>query len=178
MGAALLIVDMQKAFFDLDACQPSLSAALGYINGTAELFRKHGLPVFLVQDTETGGGPGNAGFALFEGLRVEKGDRRVSKAYSNAFWKTSLEADLRKENSEFIVVSGFAAAGCVIHTYNGAVERGFAAAVLQNGIAAARDIHIQTVSETCDAISYSVLEYFFMKLKQPAAHGMSGRGDR
>ncbi len=172
MKTAFLVVDMQKAFFETEGCRPSLMAALEYVNGTAELFRRHARPVFLIQDNEAGGGPDKPGFGLFKGLANDKRDRRITKDLSNAFWKTSLEQDLKKEGCDFAVVSGFAAAGCVVHTYNGALERGFGAALLQHGVAAPKERHIQTVFETCDVISYTTLEHLF---RADARERLTGR---
>ena len=165
MKAAFLIVDMQKAFFAMEACRPSLNSALEYVNATAELFRRQNSPVFIIQDNEAGGGPDKPGFGLFDGLVKDRHDRYVAKDYSNSFWKTSLEQDLKKAGCPFLIVSGFAASGCVLYTYNGALERGFKAALLQHGIAGFKDAHIQMALETCDVISYSVLEHL---LKEPA----------
>ncbi len=154
MKAALLIIDMQKDFFKIEACRPSLNAALEYANGMAEFFRKNARPVFLIQDTEAGGD-------LFEGLKTAESDTRLSKDFSNAFWKTTLEEELKKSDSDFLVICGFSAVSCVLATYNGAIERGFTAALLQNGVASNKDTYIQTAMETCDVISYTALEYLF-----------------
>ena len=113
MKAALLVVDMQKAFFEMESCRPSLIAALEYANATAELFRRSHRPVFMIQDSEAGNGPGSSGNKLYRGIVQSRLDRRVMKDHSNAFWKTSLEKDLKASGSDFIVVSGFAAAGFV-----------------------------------------------------------------
>lgn len=169
MRLALLVVDVQEAFFKMETCRPSLLQAVEYINGTAELLRQFGCPVFFIQDNEAGGGATTEGFRLFEGLNRKPEDSVIAKDFSNAFWETELEENLRKAGCEFVVISGFAAGGCVNYTYNGALERGFKAALLQHGIAGSKEIYIQTAMETCDVISYDTLEYLLASTKPEIA---------
>lgn len=166
MKAALLIVDMQKAFYEMEECRPSLTSALEYVNATADLFRRQHHSVFIIQDNEAGGGSAKPGFGLIKELVRDARDFSIKKDFSNSFWKTSLEQDLKQAGCEMVIVSGFSAAGCVLYTYNGALERGFKAALLQHGIAGFKDSHIQMAMETCDMVSYSVLEHL---LKDPTS---------
>jgi len=55
MKPALLVIDVQKAFFEID--QPttqSLDNAIEYINAAIALFRAKGLPVICVQHMDEG----------------------------------------------------------------------------------------------------------------------------
>lgn len=160
MSAAMLIIDMQNALYQETRCKAEFDAAIEYINAASALFRAKGLPVVVVQDMETGGGPGNPGFDVVPGIDRDAADIIVRKQYSNAFWKTELEQILSEKGVEFVVCGGFAAEHCVLFTYNGAVERGFKAAILQKGIAgydAARILDTQLVRPV---ISYQALEHF------------------
>jgi nicotinamidase-related amidase len=160
MSAALLIIDMQNALREETRCKDEFGEAVEYINATAALFRKKGLPVVLVQDTEIAEGPGSAGFEVVPAIERGAADIVVHKEYSNAFWKTDLENILREKGVEFVVCSGFAAEHCVLFTYNGAVERGFKAAVLQRGIAGYDAGRIRDTQLVRPAISYQALKYF------------------
>jgi nicotinamidase-related amidase len=66
---------------------------------------------------------------------VSESDYRIEKNYYNSFWKTDLEEILEKEDVDTVIVSGFAAEFCVAATCNGALERGFDAYLLQDGVA-------------------------------------------
>ena len=50
MKAALLVIDVQKAFFEISpATTQSLNDAIVYINAAIALFRGKGLPVICIQ---------------------------------------------------------------------------------------------------------------------------------
>lgn len=135
MSIAFLVIDMQKEFYQLEHCKETMVGTIDYINETAELFRKTGHPVVIVQDEEAGEGPGSKGYELMDEIKTEISDIRISKIYSNAFWKTDLEKLLKDRGVKFVIVSGFAAEYCVLFTLNGAEERGFGASLLQHGVA-------------------------------------------
>ena len=164
MKIALLVVDMQKQFFRIPKCLPFLDDALEYVNETITLFRKVKMPIIFIQDEEAGDGPGSEGYELYDKLLTEDADMRISKRYSNAFWETDLEAKLKHLKVDFLVICGFAAAHCVTFTYNGARERGFAACILQHGIAGFSKTAINFVHTNSPLISYEVLEYLVQKV--------------
>jgi nicotinamidase-related amidase len=68
MGIALVVVDMQRAFFGpTRRGEPELSSVLEYVNHAVDLFRSAGAPVVWVHDIESHA-PGSDGYALVEGL--------------------------------------------------------------------------------------------------------------
>ncbi len=159
MSIALLIIDMQKEFSEMEPCKDMISDALEYINEVGHLFRKAGKPVIIIQDEEVGDGPGSEGYELIDNLEVEESDIRLSKIYSNSFWNTVLEKTLKDLNVEFVVISGFAAEHCVLFTYNGALERGFSTSILQHGIAGFDKTRVKDTQNLRPVISYESLEY-------------------
>ena len=164
MSIALLIIDMQKQFYESEEHKKNLDDALEYINEMANMFRKFDKPVVIIQDEAAGQGPGSNGYEVIDSLVTKDSDYWISKVYSNAFWKTDLEKLLNDMGVEFVVVSGFAAEYCVLFTYNGAREREFKASILQNGIAG---IDPQAVKETYSirsVISIDALEFILKKL--------------
>jgi len=164
MSIALLIIDMQKAFKGIEKCRESIDDALEYINETGNIFRNAGKPVIIIQDEEAGEGPGSEGYDLMEELVVEDSDHRMSKFYSNGFWKTDLEKLLKDLNVEFVVVSGFAAEHCVLFTYNGALERGINASILQHGIAGFDKNQIKETQSLRAVVSIEAIDYLLEKL--------------
>jgi len=124
MNSALLIIDMQKGFLDNQICYPSINSTLEYINAAVELFNETRKPIFTIQDEDAKEEPGPKSYELIDSLKKEMiNHHKISKIYSNAFWETSLEKDLKSQNINFLVLAGFAAEGCVNYTYNGARER-------------------------------------------------------
>jgi nicotinamidase-related amidase len=159
MSIALLIIDMQKEFIEWKDSKKSLDNALEYINETSDMFRKAGKSVVVIQDEEAGEGIGSEGYGLIEELIVRDTDIRISKLYSNGFWKTDLEVILKDLNVEFLVLCGFAAENCVQFTLNGAVERGFNASLLQFGIASSDKRQVEMIHNKRPVISIEALEY-------------------
>ena len=155
---------MQKEYFKDGIREQELSGALEYINETSQLFRQAGKPVVIVQHTGDNNPLGSSGYDVVDTLQVEDSDYRISKTFCNAFWKTELEALLRDMDIEFVVCCGFAAQHCVLFTYNGADERGFKAALLQNGIVGIEKKYAQQVQQTREVISIEAIEFILKKL--------------
>ncbi len=164
MSIALLIIDMQKEFREMEPCKEMVSNALEYINEVSSLFREAGKPVIVIQDEEAGDGPGSEGYELMDDLDVMESDIHLSKIYSNSFWKTDLERTLKDLDVEFVVVSGFAAEHCVLFTYNGAIERGFGASILQHGIAGLDKSRVKDTQDIRAVISYEALKYILKNI--------------
>ncbi len=156
---AFLIVDMQKNCQESASSQASFSTALWYINTVGDLFRKHNLPVVIIQDLEDGG-PGTEGFDCVEELKIGSGDFHIHKLFSNAFWQTDLDAILKANDVDFVIIAGFAAEHCVLFTFNGARERGYKTVLLQNGIAGLDEDEVKRIQLLRPVINFKALEYF------------------
>lgn len=163
MNLALLVVDVQADFYNSSNVNETFSTSLEYINYSIDIFRKNKLPVCFIQDEEAGEGPGSPGFELTTALDTMEKDIYVAKYYSNSFWKTNLEKILKELKVDFVLVCGFAAEACVNYTYNGALERGFQAAILQNGIASYNPQYVDFIQKICRVDSIESLEYFITK---------------
>lgn len=156
---ALLIVDMQKNCKEETSCRASFEKAVEYINEISQYFRSKKYPVVIIQDVEAEG-PETDGFKCVDELIISNSDFFVQKSFSNAFWKTELDDILKRNGVDCVVISGFAAEYCVLFTYNGAVERGYNAFLLQNGVAGFNDDEIRRIQLLRSVISYDALEYF------------------
>ncbi len=166
---AFLIVDMQKNCKEETPCKASFEKAVEYINEISQYFRRKKYPVVIIQDVEAGG-PETAGFKCVDELIISDSDFFVQKSFSNAFWETNLDAILKREGVDCVVISGFAAEYCVLFTYNGAAERGYNAFLLQNGIAGFNDDEIRRVQLLRPVISYNALEYFLKETQDTLYH--------
>lgn len=163
MSIALLIIDMQKEFNTIEPCKKSMKKALEYINEASDMFRKANRPVIIIQDEEADKGPGSEGFEVLDDLVTHSSDHKVTKSYSNAFWKTNLMSLLQSLDVEFVIISGFAAEHCVLFSLNGALERGFGASLLQNGIAGFDEEIVKQTQLCRPIISLEALYYILEK---------------
>ena len=160
MNIALLIIDVQKAFIGQRKNEPAYEKTFGYINYTASLFRASGKPVIIVRDLEEGDGPE---YENVDELIVESGDIEVTKTFNNSFWQTNLQDILNKRKVDFVVLCGNAAEYCVTATYFGAKERGFGAAILQNGVFASSETGLLDLVLNRPAVSHDVISYMLKK---------------
>jgi nicotinamidase-related amidase len=158
---ALLVVDIQKAFFENDATTTqSLEKAIEYINAAIALFRAKHLPVMCVQhmDQEDNIVPGEAAFELPEQLTILDSDVHICKTYGNAFNKTPRADELRKRQVDTVIITGFCAEDCVLSTYRGAQDLDLAPILLHNALASGIPENIQFVESISDIISYGALK--------------------
>ncbi|QKE72805.1 isochorismatase family protein [Arthrobacter citreus] len=159
MKIALLIIDMQKIFLEDKKEQLNVEAACEYINYVAESIRSNKHLVIHVQDVEGADEINSESLAIIPEINVDQQDICIRKEQSNAFWNTELESILIENDVKLVIVAGFAAEHCVLFTYNGAIERGFKAVILQNGILSTKsDIITQTYRDR-NIISYNVLPF-------------------
>lgn len=159
MKVALLIVDMQRGCREITPCKLAFDNSIEYINEISQYFRKKNYPVVVVKDIEVGS-PGTIEFEFVDDLIISDKDIVIHKKHCNAFWETELDNILKAEGIDCIIVSGFAAEHCVLFTYNGARERGYAVFLLQNGIAGFDEDEIKRIQLLRPVVNYQALEYF------------------
>ena len=161
MKPALLVVDVQKAFFKISpATAQSLNDAIEYINAAIALFREKGHPVVCVQhmDEEESLVPGEEGFGLPDQLDVLPSDVHIHKTYSNSFNRTSLEKRLGEHDVDTVIITGFSAEYCVLSTYRGAKDLDLTPIVLRGSLASSTPKNIGFVESISDIVSYGVLK--------------------
>lgn len=160
MKPALLVIDVQKAFFkDSPALAAPLHDAAEYINAAIALFREKKLPVICVQhmNPENNLVPGQEGFDLPEVLTILPTDAHIHKTYPNAFNKTDLAELLRKAGVDTVVLTGFAAEGCVLSTCRGAKDLDLTAIILRSSIIGGKPENAAFVESINEIISYRAL---------------------
>jgi nicotinamidase-related amidase len=158
---ALLVIDVQKAFFDINpTTTQSLNQAIETINAAIALFREKGLPVISVQHMEETDKlvPGQVGFDLPDTLAVLPSDLHIHKTYGNSFNKTPLEGKLRELGVDTVVVTGFCAEYCVLSTYRGAQDCDLSPIILRESLASVVPENIKFVESISDIISYGALK--------------------
>lgn len=160
---ALLIVDMQCGFVQDERLKDKTDKACEHVNYVSELLRTAGHLIIHVQDIEVEGGEASDGFEIIPQVTVEDRDLFIRKEWSNAFWKTDLEQILQDNGVSFVIVAGFAAEHCVLFTFNGAIERGFKAAILHGGIISRHDDVMDMTYRERFVISYPAIEFMLQQ---------------
>ena len=160
-GDALVVTDVQNDFVTGTLAVPGGDAIVAPLNRAIEAFQARGLPVVAIRDWHppghcsfaATGGPwpehcvqGSAGAEFVAGLRLGPGVLVVSKgtdpdaeAYSG-FKGTTLADQLRARNVRRLFIGGLATDYCILNTVQDAIDAGFAAVVLSDGIRAV-DVH-------------------------------------
>lgn len=161
MKPALLVVDVQKAFFERDPVTTrSLEDAVEYINAAIALFRERGLPVVCVQQVEAEDGlvPGETGFEVPDYVDVLASDVHIHKTYGNAFNKTPLHAELQRLGVDTVIITGFCAEYCILATDRGARDLDLTPVLLRDALASGSLENIAFVENISDVISYGALK--------------------
>ena len=161
MKPALLVIDIQKAFFRFDDfTTKSLNGTIEYANAAIAIFREKGYPVISIQhmDVEDGLIPGSDGFDLPESLDIEPDDLHFHKTYGNALIKTGLHEKLKDLEVDTLIICGFRAENCILSTYRGAEDMDLFPILLRGGIAGGDPDRIKFVEDINEVISIWALE--------------------
>ena len=160
MKPALLVIDVQKAFFNDPVTAQSLNNAIVYINAAIAMFRERHLPVICVQhmDKDDKLMPGEEGFDLPDTLKILDSDLHIHKIYGNSFNKTSLADELQKLGVDTVIITGFCAEDCVLSTYRGAEDLDLTPIILRDSIASGSPENAKFVERISALISYSALK--------------------
>ena len=161
MNPALLVIDMQKQFFDLDpATAQSLKEAVEYINAAVKLFRERDLPIIVIEhkDEDYGLVPGTPDFETHESIKLEESDPRIVKSYGDAFVKTPLVKMLRDLDVDTVIIAGFCAEYCALSTCRGAEGHDLTPIILRGSLASGTPERIRFVEAINEIISFEALK--------------------
>ena len=165
MSVAFLIIDVQKAYVDLPGFRETFLPAHEYINHVSALFREKKQPVVHIQHLSQNQDLTSEGYMVSERITQQLTDIYIQKTYGNAFWKTDLENKLKELEVDYVICCGLSAVHCVLGTYNGALERGFGAAMLQNGLVARTKEEIDLVHKEFNVTDYRTIQYLLQHKK-------------
>ena len=130
-GAALILVDAQKAFVEMEQAgrrrnNPQAVANMARLLGA---FRQQGLAVFHVRHASTERDsllrPERAGYQPIEDLREQPDEPVIVKHVNSAFIGTDLEKRLRDGDHDTLVIAGITTNHCVETTTRMAGNLGF-----------------------------------------------------
>jgi nicotinamidase-related amidase len=131
---AVLVIDVQTGLFSAKPPPLEAEAVIARINEVTAKARQAGAPVIFIQHD---GGPNDPdlapftdGWKLHPDLHIQPGDVTLRKTTCDAFYGTSLEAELRARGITTLVLMGFATDFCVDTTLRTAASKDFALIVV------------------------------------------------
>jgi nicotinamidase-related amidase len=144
----LLIIDMQEGLLRGDV-KHDLAGVVDRINRLAARIRSRGGCVIFIQHdgqpnrSDEDFQPNTPGWELLSSLNQEPGDRIVRKKLNDAFFNTTLEADLKELGTEKLFVTGWATDFCVDATVRTAASLGFVVTVVADAHTLSDRPHLQ-----------------------------------
>jgi len=108
MNVALVVLNMQKAFFN-GASRKSMENASIEINAAIALFREHNKKVLWIQDEhkQCGNIKGTEGGEIIDALQPKEHEKRIRKHYTACFSKAEFDDYLFAENINALIVTGY-----------------------------------------------------------------------
>ena len=131
---AVLVIDVQAGLFGANPAPFEAEAVIARINEVTAKARLAGAPVIFIQ--HDGGtndqdlAPFTDGWKLHPALQVRPGDVTLRKTTCDAFYRTSLEAELRSRRITTLLLMGFATDFCVDSTLRSAASKEFSIVVV------------------------------------------------
>lgn len=157
MKLILMIIDMQKDFFEKEVLAEQSKVLIENINYLISEFREKNLPIIWIRQAmkaDFSDAPlaskksgkavvveGTEGYELLDGLNFREADYRVIKRRYSGFFGTNSEQILDKEKVDKLVVCGINTHACVRMTVIDAYQRDFEVIVARDGVASYDDEH-------------------------------------
>jgi nicotinamidase-related amidase len=138
IGVALLIIDVQKAFFDKKSDDYAYKGEelLLNINKVASKARKIGVPVIYIQhdgDKEDTLEPGTPGWPIHPAIAPHEGELVIHKPTPDSFYKTNLENELKSRGIKKLIIMGIQSDWCVDTTVRRAYSLEYDVTVVEDG---------------------------------------------
>jgi len=148
MTLGLVVIDVQNEYFAPEGKRvvPDGEQGLANILRLLEAARTKSLPVYHVVHESLDAGAtafrsGTYGAEIHPSIQVLPGEYRILKHFPGSFTQTALEAYLRKEGVDTLIICGFMAQMCCDTTTRQARERGFNVWYVADGTGA-RDLQV------------------------------------
>ena len=134
--SAVLVIDVQRGLFCTEPAPFEADAVVARINEVTAKARRAGAPVIFIQhDGEPGGEdvvPFTEGWKLHPKLEVCPGDPVIRKTMGDAFYGSTLEAELRSRGITTVLLTGYATDFCVDATLRSAASKDFGVIVVSD----------------------------------------------
>jgi len=150
----LLVVDVQNAYLP-NMAEGDRDSAPTKINEAIALFRKSGDPIIVVYHSDPKRGPqlGTEPFQCPEWVAVTADDSVVVKAHPSAFTHTDLDVLLKGSDRNAVFLCGLSAAGCVLATYFGALDRDYMAFMIEGALLSHDSSYTDVIEDICSSVS-------------------------
>jgi len=146
---ALLVIDMLRDFLEPEGalfCGPKARKIIPFVARQIETFHQAGDPVIFIADTHRPRDPefnlfkphcirGTKGAQIIPELPVQRGDIIVRKSRYSAFYKTRLDAILKRKKIAQVYVTGVCTSICVMDTVGDLRNRDYEVYVFRQGVA-------------------------------------------
>ncbi len=132
---ALLIIDMQKGSFKPYSLRHDTFSIVEKINNLSILFRKNNDKIIFIQHDGTAENcylPNTEDWEILPELTKEKNDLVVSKTANDAFYQTTLEGILAKDNISELFITGCATDFCVDSTVKTALIKDYNLTIVED----------------------------------------------
>ena len=124
MKSAVIIIDVQRGYFDEEPRPADADVIIGHINLLTARARRAGVPVVFIQH-EAQYEFGSRNWDLEQQLQVDPGDHKVRKTTPDSFLRTNLDDLLSSLGVTRLIVCGYASEGCVDTTIRRAAAIGY-----------------------------------------------------
>jgi len=131
---ALLVIDVQSAFFDPKDYIYNGEEYLTRIKGLIGRARETGVPVVYVKHEEAGSplARGTPGWAIHSAIAPKQGELVVPKTTPDSFYNTTLQADLKRRGITGLVVVGFQTEWCIDTTVRRAYSLDYTVTLIED----------------------------------------------
>ena len=136
--AALLIIDVQFAFFDerFNVYVYQGEEFLSRIKALISRARRAGVPVIYVQHDGTNGTPwepGTPGWPIHPDIAPKAGELMIRKPTPDSFYRTTLQAELDSRGIRRLIVAGIQSDWCIDTTVRRAYSLEYDVTVVEDG---------------------------------------------
>ncbi|QSX32350.1 isochorismatase family protein [Shewanella avicenniae] len=125
MKTAVVVIDVQRAYFEQDQQPFDAAATISNINSLTEWAHANATPVVFVQHQSETVTAGSDAWRLQQDLLVRQGDQFVQKCTPDAFQNTILKPLLDQHDIDHLIVCGYATEFCIDTTVRRAAELGY-----------------------------------------------------
>ncbi len=168
MRPVLLVVDVQNQYLQyMDPADKGI--AMWVIPSVIQAFRDGGFPIIRVYHTDPQAGPaqGTEAFQYPAEIPVRPDDPMVIKNYPSGFKKTGLEKLIREKGCNTVFLCGLSSVGCVLATYEAAVDLDFTAFLVKDGLMCHNATFTNTIEDIFDAVGTEAVKAMLANAEKP-----------
>lgn len=133
MKYALLVIDVQKAIFEMKQPVYAQDEIIQNIKSVVNAAREMGMRIIFSQhENKSFLSQGTAGHRIVEAIDVHESDIVLAKTHPDIFLDTGLDDRLKKEGIDTVIVAGLISNGCVKDACISAQNHGYGVFLLSD----------------------------------------------